>query len=167
MQLDRYVKCIVCLSLFRRQASLTQVPPSLNVLAEIACNTDGFSTLCTAVKAAGLVKALSSGEWTVFAPTNKAFANLGKKLDAVLADKKLLTDVLLFHAVAGEVPSKDLKCKKRVLMANGDESRTICRGDSIFQKGAGNPRSNMPEIKKVDIQACNGILHVVDEVMMP
>jgi uncharacterized surface protein with fasciclin (FAS1) repeats len=103
----------------------------------------------------------------VFAPTNEAFANLGDTLDAVLADKDLLTDVLLFHAVAGEVLSTDLRCKKRVKMANGKDSRTVCRGASVFQKGAGNPRSDMPEIIEVNLPACNGILHIVDEVMLP
>lgn len=137
------------------------------VIAEIACSTDNFSTLCAAVTEAGLGEALSSGSWTVFAPTNRAFTKLGNTLDAVLADKPLLTDILLFHAVEGEVFSTDLECTARVKMANGDESRTVCRRGSVFQKGAGNPRNDMPEIISADIEACNGVIHVVDEVMLP
>lgn len=92
--------------------------------SDIACGADDFSTLCTAVQAAGLGDALSEGHWTVFAPTNEAFANLGDTLDAVLADKALLTDILLFHAVDDVVGSDDLVCNTGggnglVEMANG------------------------------------------------
>ncbi|GAX24129.1 hypothetical protein FisN_9Hh382 [Fistulifera solaris] len=148
-------------------ALVESVRAQCSSIAEIACSTDDFSTLCTAVTEAGLAEALSEGSWTVFAPTNEAFANLGDTLDAVLADKDLLTDVLLFHAVSGEVLSTDLKCTERVEMANKKDSRTVCRGDTIYQKGAGNPRSDMPAIVDVDIEACNGYIHVISEVMLP
>lgn len=103
----------------------------------------------------------------MFAPNNDAFEKLGATLADVLADKELLTNILLFHAVEGEVLSTDLKCKGTVEMVNGADSRTVCQGDSIFQKGGGNPRDAMPEIIAVDIEACNGIVHVVDEVLLP
>ena len=136
--------------------------------AEIACSLDDFSTLCTAVTAAGLSDALNGGKWTVFAPTNAAFAELGDTLDAVLSDPDLLTDILLFHAVGEKaLKAKDLRCKKTTEMANGKDSRTVCRRGDIYQKGAGNPRSDMPKIVDTDIDACNGVIHVVDEVLLP
>lgn len=135
--------------------------------AEIACSLEDFSTLCAAVTKAGLAEALSGGTWTVFAPTNEAFANLGDALAAVMADKDMLTDVLLFHTVDSVVMSTDLECRERVMMGNGVDSRTVCRGDAIYQKGAGNAPDNMPEIVTVDQKACNGVIHVVDQVMMP
>ena len=138
-------------------------------IAEIACNTEGFSTLCAAVEAAGLGDALSTGTYTVFAPTDEAFAKLPDgTVEALLEDIPALTNVLLFHAVANKkVYSKDLKCTVKVQMANGKNSRTVCRGKKIYQKGAGNPRSAMPEIVSKDIKACNGVVHVVSQVMLP
>lgn len=139
-------------------------------IAEIACNTEGFSTLCAAVQAAGLAGALSGDDiFTVFAPNNDAFDNLPEgTVEALLDDIPTLTNILLFHAVAGKsVFSNNLKCQKTIEMANGDDSRTVCRGDSIFQKGAGNPRKAMPAIIAADIEACNGVVHVVSEVMLP
>lgn len=111
-----------------------------------------------------MADALGDGTWTVFAPTNKAFEELGDLLDAVLADSVLLTDVLLFHAVADHALfAEDLQCTHLLHMANGEASRTVCHDYAIFQKGVGNPRNDMPEIVDTDIRACNGVVHVVDE----
>jgi len=139
-------------------------------IAEIACTTDGFATLCAAVTAAGLDGALDGHDtFTVFAPTDEAFGNLPSgTVEALLDDIPALTNILLFHAVAGEeVFASDLHCTEKIEMANGKDSRTVCSGGKIFQKGAGNPRSNMPEIIATDIEACNGVVHVVSEVMLP
>ncbi|KAL3921668.1 MAG: hypothetical protein SGARI_006626, partial [Bacillariaceae sp.] len=149
----------------------------------ISCSAFSFShaplrpsftaTLCTAVKAAGLGDALSSGSWTVFAPTDEAFDKLGSLLDDVLADTDLLTDILLFHAVDDVVASSDLECNTMgddglVTMANGQDSRTVCHPTGeIFQKGGANPRNAMPEIILTDIETCQGFIHVVDHVMLP
>jgi len=141
-----------------------------STIAEIACNTDGFSTLCAAVKAAGLDNALDgTAKFTVFAPNDDAFANLPPgTVEALLDDTDALTNVLLFHAVAGrKVYSGDLKCQTKIEMANGKDSRTVCQGNGVFQKGAGNPRQDMPRIISTDIEACNGLIHVVNGVMLP
>jgi uncharacterized surface protein with fasciclin (FAS1) repeats len=141
-----------------------------STIAEIACSTAGFGTLCTAVKAANLDDVLGGKDtFTVFAPTDQAFGDLPHgTLEALLNDKKALTDILLFHAVAGKkVYSKDLECTHTIEMANGKESRTVCRGKGVFQKGAGNPRKNMPRITSTDIEACNGLIHVINGVMLP
>lgn len=117
---------------------------------------------------AGLGDALSEGTWTVFAPTNTAFEELGQELlDTVLADKALLTDILLFHAVDEVVKAEDLFCTGQTEMANGQDSRTVCKGGKIFQKGGSNPRNDMPEIVQTDIETCQGVIHVVDEVLLP
>jgi transforming growth factor-beta-induced protein len=139
------------------------------LLAEIACGTDDFSTLCTAVTAVGLGDALSGdGPWTVFAPTNAAFEALDQDLlAAVLADADLLTSVLLFHAVDKVLFAHDLECSHLVHMASGGDSRHVCTDDGVFQKGSGNPRTAMPKIVDADIGACNGVIHVVDQVMLP
>lgn len=131
------------------------------LLVEIACSLDDFSTLCSAIEAAGLADALSSGHWTVFAPTNAAFDALGDLLDTVLADTALLTDILLFHAVDDAVSSKDLECAATVEMANLQNSRTVCEGGKIYQKGGSNPRNDMPQIIQTDIKTCQGYIHVI------
>ena len=129
---------------------------------DIACGSDDFSTLCAAVQVAELQDALSVGTWTVFAPTNKAFEELGSDvLDTILADKDLLTDILLFHAVDDVVKAEDLYCTGLTEMANGQDSRTVCLGSKIFQKGGNNPRNDMPEIVQTDIETCQGVIHVV------
>lgn len=135
--------------------------------AEIACSTDDFSTLCAAVTQVGLAGALSEGSWTVFAPSNDAFANLGGTLDAVLADDKLLTEILLHHIVDREVYSDQLRCNGKVKMANRKKTRTICVGESVFQAGKGNDWYVMPEIVSFDMDACNGVIHAVNELILP
>lgn len=83
-------------------------------------------------------------------------------------DAETLTDILLFHAISGKkIHREELKCRKTVEMANGRESRTVCDHGERFQKGAGNPSHNMPRIVFPDILACNGIVHIIDEVMLP
>ena len=150
-------------------ANVAQATESCTSIADIACSTKDFGLLCAAVKAAGLGDALSSGTYTVFAPTDKAFGNLPNgTVQALLADVPSLTNVLLFHAVADKtVYSSDLHCTETVEMANGVDSRTVCKGGKIYQKGGGNSRDAMPEIVTADIKACNGVVHVVSEVMLP
>jgi len=143
-------------------------PDNCSTIADIACNTDGFATLCAAVKAAGLAETLSGGTFTVFAPTDNAFGNLPDgTVEALLDDIPSLTDILLFHAVAGEVYSSDLHCQGKVEMANGKDSRTVCKGGKIYQKGSGNSNNARPEIVTADLKACNGVVHVVSEVLLP
>ncbi len=135
-------------------------------LAKIACETDGFETLCHALERTELDKVLGGDSmFTVFAPTNDAFNKLGIDLDDL--DDETLSDILLFHVIAEkEIPRGDLKCRETVEMANGRESRTVCDSGERFQKGAGNPSYNKPRILFPDITACNGIIHVIDEVML-
>lgn len=104
--------------------------------------------------------------FTVFAPTNEAFEKFPEDLDSINAET--LTDILLFHAVAGkEIYREDLVCQDLLEMANGVDSRTICDGPERYQKGAGNPEGRVPYLIESDIQACNGIIHMVDDVMLP
>ena len=133
---------------------------------DVICASGVHDTLCTAINLAGLTDALNGdGDWTVFGPTDEAFAKLGDKLDEIIADPDLLTNILLFHAVDDRIESGDLECTVRVEMANGQDSRTVCTGhgsNTVFhQKGGGNPSNDMPEIIAVDIETCQGYIHVV------
>jgi uncharacterized surface protein with fasciclin (FAS1) repeats len=119
----------------------------------------GLTTLVAAVKAAGLQGTLSRpGPYTVFAPTNEAFAALGEEtLAAVLADRALLTDILLYHVAAGELVATDVLSRSSITMANG-ETVNVNAGD-VEVGGAG--------IVATDIMAGNGVVHVIDAVLLP
>jgi transforming growth factor-beta-induced protein len=141
---------------------------SCSSISKLACGTKGLETLCTAVKAAGLNGTLASGNFTVFAPNNDAFKSLPNgTLASLLKNPSALKNVLLFHVVSGKaVYSKNLVCAGLLKMANGKNSRTVCQKPKIFQKGNGNPRNKMPQIVTPDIKACNGVVHVVSQVML-
>jgi transforming growth factor-beta-induced protein len=145
-------------------AAATPAPAAAKTIVDIAAGNPDFSTLVTAVKAAGLVETLSGpGPFTVFAPTNEAFAKLPKAtLDAVLADKKVLTDILTYHVVAGKVLAADVvkldgKSAKTV---NGAEVKIAVSGGKVTLNGNVN-------VTATDIIASNGVIHVIDTVLLP
>jgi len=137
-------------------------------LAEIVCEAPDLSELCKLVVRAGLADALSGGTWTVFAPRNGGFDDLDniKKFS-----KDRLKRLLLFHVVPNEeLYASDLKCHapdNLITMANGFDSRTRCKkGVPTFQKGRDNSDNSPPIIVKDDIEACNGVAHVLSEVLL-
>lgn len=135
--------------------------------AEIACSNADLTKLCAALTQAGLGKTLSEGSWTVFAPTNEAFANIGDALSDIQANSVLLSEILLYHVVNDVVFSADLECNQEVLMASGNETRTVCVDETIIQMGKGNDWDAMPQIVSADIEACNGVIHLIDQVILP
>ena len=142
----------------------------LFVSVDVACDTDELSTLCELISGSELtVEALSNEVFTVFAPTNEAWASLDVEVFSDLVNcTSSLNSVFAFHTIYGsEVYSTDLQCTERITMSNGDDSRTVCAGNKVYQKGSLNPRDQMPEIVMADIEACNGVIHMVSEVMLP
>ena len=136
-----------------------------NIVQVAAANPD-FSTLVTAVKKAGLVTALSGkGPYTVFAPTNDAFAKVpAETLDALLADKAALTDVLTYHVVKGKIPSSKLQPTQTVTTLEGkDITIDVADGKATITDGQG----NTVNITMTDIKAKNGVIHVIDGVLLP
>jgi uncharacterized surface protein with fasciclin (FAS1) repeats len=132
-------------------------------IVAIASGNEDFSTLVAAVAAAGLVETLQGeGPFTVFAPTNAAFAKLPKAtLEALLKDKKALTAVLTYHVVAGKVMAADvvkLKDGTKVKTVNGAEVKIGTK------KGV---KVNNSNVVKTDIEASNGVIHVIDTVLIP
>jgi uncharacterized surface protein with fasciclin (FAS1) repeats len=130
-------------------------------IVDVASSSESFSTLVTAVQAAGLVDALKGeGPLTVFAPTNDAFAALpAGVLDALLLpeNQDLLTDVLTYHVVPGEVMSSDLIAGP-VEALNGDELSVAVMPSVTI---------NDVDVVSADIPASNGVIHVIDEVLVP
>jgi uncharacterized surface protein with fasciclin (FAS1) repeats len=127
-------------------------------IVTIAAGNKDFSTLVTAVKAAGLVDALKAeGPITVFAPTNAAFEKLGKdKVAAVLADKALLTKILKAHVVEGKVLAAD------AVKLDGKQ----VNGFTVKVAGGG-VKIGDAKVVKTDIIASNGVIHVIDTVLVP
>lgn len=119
----------------------------------------------------GIMDALSSGLYTIFAPTDEAFtkalAALGQSVD--FTDTGLITSVVLQHLVSGSaIYAKDLQCNTQVEMANGDSNTITCEGDKVFIGGAGNiDSSSLPEIIEADTVGCNFVLHSIDDVILP
>lgn len=132
-------------------------------IVDIAAGNKDFSTLVTAVTAAGLVETLkSAGPFTVFAPTNAAFAKLPKAtLEALLKDKKALTAILTYHVVSGKVMAADV-----VKLKNGSKVKTV-QGKDITVYTKGGVSVNKSKVIKTDIEASNGVIHVIDTVLIP
>ena len=132
-------------------------------IVEIAAGDDRFETLVTAVQAAGLVETLQrDGPFTVFAPTDDAFAALPDgTLEALLADTDTLTKILTYHVVPGKVMAAD------VVGLNGQEAATV-QGENVMVKvDGGNVMINDANVIITDIEASNGIIHVIDKVIIP
>ena len=128
-------------------------------IVDTAVAAGNFKTLATALDAAGLIGTLKGkGPFTVFAPTDEAFAKIPKaQLDALLADKAKLSAVLTYHVVAGKVMAKDVKAGK-VKSVQGSEL-TLATAGGVTVDGA--------KVTAADIVADNGVIHVIDSVVLP
>lgn len=129
-------------------------------IVDTAIDAGSFSTLVTAVKAAGLVDTLKGdGPFTVFAPTDEAFAKIPKAdLEALLADKAALTKVLTYHVVSGKVTAKQV--------VQLDQATTV-QGQSVKVSTADGVKINDANVVTTDIMCSNGIIHVIDRVILP
>lgn len=140
--------------------------PERNIV-ELAQNTPDLSILVEAVVAAGLAPALSTGKLTVFAPTNSAFAalltELGVTKDALLADKALLTAVLSYHVLGTTVARADIPVGKAITPLAGGFFKIETTGGLKVTDG----RNRVSNITATDIRASNGVVHLVDRVLLP
>lgn len=128
-------------------------------IVETAVKAGSFKTLVAAVQAAGLVDTLKGpGPFTVFAPTDEAFAKVPKEaLDALLKDKAALTKVLTYHVVPGKVMAADVKAGK---------VRTV-QGTDLTLGTTGGVTVDNARVTAADVVASNGVIHVIDTVVMP
>ncbi len=128
-------------------------------IVDVAVKAGSFKTLVAAVQAAGLVDVLKGpGPFTVFAPSDEAFAKIPKAtLDGLLKDKAALTKVLTYHVVPGKVMAADVKAGK-VKSVQGQEITVKTEG-GVMVDGA--------KVVATDVAASNGVIHVIDTVIMP
>ena len=136
--------------------------PMKNIV-QIAAEAGSFNTLVAAVKAAGLAETLQgAGPFTVFAPTDAAFAKLpAGTVDALLADKQKLASILTYHVVSGKVMAADIVKTHGATpnTVNGLPLDIVVRDGKVFVNGA--------QVVTADIQASNGVIHVIDTVLLP
>ena len=134
---------------------------ALGDIVDIAAANPDFSTLVKALKAAGLVDTLKGeGPFTVFAPTNAAFDKLPKgTLEKLLADIPALKNILLYHVVPGKVMAADVVKVDSAKTALGEAINVKVDGDKVMVNNA--------QVIKTDIKASNGVIHVIDTVILP
>lgn len=141
----------------------TTVKAQSKDIVDLAVGNDNLKTLVAAVKAGGLVDVLKGdGPFTVFAPTDEAFAALPKgTLEMLLKpeNKDKLVKILTYHVVSGKVMSTDL--------SNGQKAATV-QGDKVAVSiGGGNVKINDAKVVAADVKAKNGVVHVIDKVILP
>jgi len=141
-------------------ASLRASEPQAKDIVDTAVAAGSFKTLAKALEAAGLIETLKGkGPFTVFAPTDEAFAKLpAGTLDALLKDKAKLTAVLTYHVVAGKVMAADVVKLK--------EAKTV-QGQSVKIDTASGVKVDGANVVKTDIACSNGVIHVIDSVILP
>lgn len=148
--------------------------PSKNIV-ENAVNSKDHTTLVAAVKAAGLVETLQSAEpFTVFAPTNEAFAKLPKGTVETLLmpeNKETLTKILTYHVVPGKISSKDLvemiaknNGKYMAKTVEGQDLTFMLKGKDVYIQDA---KGGSAKVTIADVNQSNGMIHVIDTVLMP
>ncbi len=145
--------CLLVLSSFAVQAQEKDI-------VDTAIAAGSFTTLVKAVQAAGLVETLkSAGPFTVFAPTDAAFAKLpAGALEKLIANPARLKAVLTYHVVAGKVMAADVK-PMMAKTVQGSEAKISVDGGAVMIDGA--------KVVKTDIVCANGVIHVIDAVIMP
>jgi uncharacterized surface protein with fasciclin (FAS1) repeats len=130
-------------------------------IMETAVMTGNFTMLAKALEEAGLADTLKgAGPFTIFAPTDEAFAKIpAEKLEALMQDKELLKKLLLTHVISGKAPAKDLAALKSAKTLGGSSLEIRGAKDKLMISNA--------HITQPDIAASNGVIHVIDTVIMP
>ncbi len=135
-----------------------------NDIIDTAVAAGNFKTLSSALTQAGLVQTLKgAGPYTVFAPTDAAFAKLPKnEVDALLKDKEKLKGILLFHVLPGNLSSAVVG-----KLHDGDKMKTVSGKEFTLGLKNNQVTVNGARVSKTDIQASNGVIHAIDTVIMP
>lgn len=156
-------KLIAAFSLAALVFAVTPARAEEKTIAEIVAGSKDHTILLALVKEAGLAETLSGkGEWTVFAPTDAAFKKIDKEtLEKVKGDKELLKKILLTHAVKGTVPSGE------VVKLDGKEVETLSGTKFKIAVDGKTVKVGDAKVTAVDLKASNGVVHVIDTVLMP
>jgi uncharacterized surface protein with fasciclin (FAS1) repeats len=155
-----FAGCVVAGVAMARDSETPQGCSSKNIV-ETAVAAGNFTTLVSLVQQAGLADTLATGgPFTVFAPTDEAFAKVPKEtLAALAADPQLLKSVLLYHVAAGKLDADDVVERNRVKTLNGAKLRVRAKRGYV--------KVNDARILTADVDASNGVIHVIDRVLIP
>lgn len=153
----------VLLAVFLTSSAFADGHMNKKDIVDTAVEADDFNTLATALTEAELIETLKGeGPFTVFAPTDAAFAALPEgTLDNLLADKEKLSNVLLYHVVAGKIMAED------VVGLDGQSVETASGQSINIKVKDGTVHINDAVVKTTDIEASNGVIHVIDSVLIP
>ena len=138
---------------------------SMAGICDTAVAAGNFKTLYAATKAAGLVETLNTkGPFTVFAPTDEAFGKLPEgTVEGLLKDIPKLTEILKYHVVNGAVPAADVAVHKNITTLQGQDVKVDAAKWHLHK----NMKINDANVIKADVKADNGVIHVIDKVLMP
>ena len=135
----------------------------MKTIAQVAVEAGNFKTLVAALQAAGLVETLQGpGPFTVFAPTDAAFAKLpAGTVESLLGDREKLASILTYHVVSGKVMAGDILKSNGAAPAtvNGESLAVVVRNGKVYVNGA--------QVITADVAASNGVIHVIDTVLLP
>lgn len=142
------------------ETDTTEMMEEMDIIAT-AESAGGFTTLLAAVEAAGLTETLQGeGPFTVFAPTDDAFAALPEgTVEGLLEDPDALSNILLYHVVSGEVTAEQVMGMEMATTVQGSDVSITIDGEAVFVNDA--------QVTMTDIQTSNGVIHVIDAVLMP
>lgn len=156
----KFSKFVATLGIVATTAVATATMAAEKDIVDTASSAGSFNTLVVAIQKAGLVETLKGdGPFTVFAPTDAAFAKIPQaQLEAILADKAVLTKILTYHVIAGKVMASDVKAGQAKSVEGDNITITISNGRVMVDKAT---------VIKTDVAASNGVIHVIDSVMIP
>jgi uncharacterized surface protein with fasciclin (FAS1) repeats len=156
-------KSLLVIFLLITSSGIAMAGGHMKNLVETAASNDAFKTLVAAVKAAGLVGTLAGkGPFTVFAPTDEAFAKLPDgTVESLLKpeNKEKLISILTYHVIPGKVMSKDIKPSQMVKTVNGQQVSIKLSYGKVSVEGA--------SVTAADVEADNGVIHIIDTVILP
>jgi uncharacterized surface protein with fasciclin (FAS1) repeats len=156
-------KSLLVIFLLITSSGIAMAGGHMKNLVETAASNDAFKTLVAAVKAAGLVETLAGkGPFTVFAPTDEAFAKLPDgTVESLLKpeNKEKLISILTYHVIPGKVMSKDIKPSQMVKTVNGQQVSIKLSYGKVSVEGA--------SVTAADVEADNGVIHIIDTVILP
>jgi uncharacterized surface protein with fasciclin (FAS1) repeats len=169
------MKKLVLIITITMTLALSKNATAQETVVDVAVGNEDFSTLVTALKAADLVGALQGeGPFTVFAPTNEAFAKIDAKTLSTLLEvknQKVLANILTYHVISGKITATDVvaalkkgKGMVELTALNGQVLTVVQKDGKIFLKDSS---ENFSEIVATDVMGSNGVIHVIDTVVMP
>jgi uncharacterized surface protein with fasciclin (FAS1) repeats len=161
------MKFAAVLSTFMLAASQGVVADECQSIVDLVCGSKDLKNFCDLISSTGLEDMYGESDMTVFAPVDSAI----QRLDSSALEDEKLQEIVMYHAHKGALRTDDIECYagyNMIQMMSGKDSRTVCVDfEPTFQKGGGNSKEFRPRILSSNLEACNGVVHTLDTVMLP